>query len=183
MVQRPYLAESKTISFGERLAASEQFLALFDEGMDLVGKSASYLDGAGREEAKALPRAAAAAYAVESMRLTTRLMQIASWLLLQRAVNEGELSRAEAAKEKRRIHLSHQDVVSKRDVLAALPPRLRELIAISLRLQARIIHLDLLIYKSREAGAKESMLPSPVKKQIDMLRAAFGRRGVPFPAN
>ncbi len=183
MVQASFLTESKTISFGEKLAASEQFLALFDEGMDLVSKAASYLDGDGREEAKALPRQAASAYAVESMRLTTRLMQIASWLLLQRAVNEGELTRAEAATEKRRIRLSHQDTVSKRDVLATLPPRLRELIAISLRLQARIIHLDLLIYKSREAGAKENLLPSPVKKQIDMLRTAFCRSRVPFPAN
>jgi regulator of CtrA degradation len=183
MVQRPFLAESKTVSFGEKLAASEQFLALFDEGMGLVGNVASYLDGVGREEAKALPRQAAAAYAVESMRLTTRLMQIASWLLLQRAVNEGELTRAEAASEKRRIRLSHQDVVSKPEVLAALPPRLRDLIRISLRLQARIIHLDLLIYKSREAGAKEKTMPSPVKNQIDMLRTAFGRPGVPLPAN
>jgi regulator of CtrA degradation len=182
-VQASFLTESKTISFGEKLAASEQFLALFNEGMDLVSKAASYLDGDGREEAKALPRQTASAYAVESMRLTTRLMQIASWLLLQRAVNEGELTHAEAATEKRRIRLSHQDTVSKRDVLATLPPRLRELIRISLRLQARIIDLDLLIYKSREVGAKENLLPSPVTKQIDMLRTAFCRSRVPFLAN
>jgi regulator of CtrA degradation len=181
MVQKLFFAESTTVSFGEKLAASDQFLTLFQEGMDLVSKSASYLDGDGREEAKALARPVAVAYAVESMRLTTRLMQIASWLLLQRAVNEGELSRAEAASEKRRIHLSQQDIVSKRDVLASLPQRLRELIGISLRLQARIIHLDLLIYKSREAGAKEHMPPSPVKSQIEMLHAAFATPAVPSP--
>ncbi|MGH6844786.1 MAG: DUF1465 family protein, partial [Methylocella sp.] len=87
MVQTPLLREDKTISFGEKLAASEQFMVLFQEGMDLVRRAAAYLDGDGREEAKHLPRPAAVAYAVESMRLTTRLMQIASWLLLQRAVN------------------------------------------------------------------------------------------------
>ena len=181
MVQKLFFAESTTIAFGEKLAASEQFLTLFQEGMDLVSKSAAYLDGAGREEVKALARPAAVAYAVESMRLTTRLIQIASWLLLQRAVNEGELSRAEAASEKRRIHLSQQDIVSKRDVLASLPPRLRELIGISLRLQARIIHLDLLIYKSREAGAKEHMPPSPVKSQIERLHAAFAAQATSSP--
>jgi regulator of CtrA degradation len=180
-VQKLFSAESQTISFGERLAASEQFLALFQEGMDLVSKSASYLDGDGREEAKALPRAASVAYAVESMRLTTRLMQIASWLLLQRAVNEGELSRAEAASEKRRIHLSQQDIMSKRDVLASLPARLRELIGRSLRLQARIIHLDLLIYQSREAGAKEGTPLSPVISQIEMLHAAFAAPAMTSP--
>ena len=68
--------------------------------MDLVGAAAAYLDGAGREQAQALPRPAALAYAVESMRLTTRLMQIASWLLLQRAVNEGELTRAGGVQRK-----------------------------------------------------------------------------------
>lgn len=173
MGQIPFFTEDKTISFGEKLAASEQFLALFHEGMDLVSKAAAYLDGDGREEAKTLPRPAAVGYAVESMRLTTRLMQIASWLLLQRAVNEGELSRAEAASEKRRIRLSGQDVVSKKDVLASLPARLRTLIGASLRLQARIIHLDLLIYKSRETRGKEIVPPSPVKSQLEQLRAAF----------
>jgi len=122
--------------------------------MDLVSRAATYLDGDGREGAKLLPRAAAVAYAVESMRLTTRLMQVASWLLLQRAVNEGELSHAEAVAEKRRVPLSEQGIVSNKDVLVRLPPRLRDLIGISLRLQARIIHLDLLIYKSRDARGK-----------------------------
>jgi regulator of CtrA degradation len=173
--------DGKTIPFGEKLAASEQFLTLFQEGMDLVSKVASYLDGEGREEAKALKHPAAAAYAVESMRLTTRLMQIASWLLLQRAVNEGELSRAEAASEKRRIRLSQQEIVSRNDVLASLPPRLRDLIGISLRLQARIVHLDLLIYKSHETGTKETAPPSPVISQIEMLREAFSPTGVPAP--
>jgi regulator of CtrA degradation len=183
MVQTPFFRDDKTVSFGEKLAASEQFMVLFQEGMDLVSRAATYLDGDGREEAKLLPRAAAVAYAVESMRLTTRLMQVASWLLLQRAVNEGELSRAEAAAEKRRIHLSEQSIVSNKDVLVRLPPRLRDLIVISLRLQARIIHLDLLIYKSRDARGKESVPPSAVETQIEQLRAALAAARVPSPTN
>lgn len=173
MVQSLFLKEEKTVSFGEKLAASEQFLILFQEGMDLVSRAAAYLDGDGREEAKLLSRPAAIAYAVESMRLTTRLMQVASWLLLQRAVNEGELSRAEASAEKRRIHLTEQDIVSNKDALAKLPPRLRDLVGVSLRLQARIIHLDLLIYKSRDQRGKEGLPPSPVESQIEQLRAAL----------
>jgi regulator of CtrA degradation len=173
MRQTSVLTDPNTVSFGEKLAESQQFLALFHEGMELVSRAAAYLDGDGRKEAKLLPRAAAVVYAIESMRLTTRLMQIASWLLLQRAVNEGELSRAEAADEKRRIHLSQQDAVSARDALASLPERLRELISASLRLQARIIHLDLLIYRSRDERRSESVAPSPVKRQIEQLRAAL----------
>jgi len=50
-----------------------------------LSRSRRYLDGAGREEAKALAARRVSRLCAESMRLTTRLMQIASWLLLQRA--------------------------------------------------------------------------------------------------
>ena len=39
------------------------------------------------------------------MRLTTRLMQLASWLLLQRAVNEGDLSVEQASHERSKVKL------------------------------------------------------------------------------
>ena len=74
--------------------------------MALVEETAAYLDGPGRQESKKLERTAALAYATESMRLTTRLMQLASWLLLHRAVNEGEMSLAQANKEKAKVKLS-----------------------------------------------------------------------------
>ena len=59
---------------------SIMFDKTFDEGMALVEETARYLDGKGREEARVLPRKAAMLYAGESMRVTTRLMQAASWL-------------------------------------------------------------------------------------------------------
>ena len=70
-----------TIRLAERMVRSESFNYLYDEGMSLVEEAASYLDGEGREEARRLSRTAATLYAAESMRLTTRLMQVASWLL------------------------------------------------------------------------------------------------------
>src|ERR1700743_1156286 len=73
-------------------ARSELFDRTFQEGMDLVEETAAYLDGAGRQDSKLLSRNAALAYAAESMRLTTRLMQVASWLLVQRAVREGDMA-------------------------------------------------------------------------------------------
>ena len=73
--------EAGPVSFGERLANSQVFTDLFRDGMALVEETASYLDGAGRQDSKKLERAASLAYATESMRLTTRLMQLASWQL------------------------------------------------------------------------------------------------------
>src|SRR5438067_13530459 len=88
------------VFFSEKLASSAAFSALFREGMDLVEETAAYLDGAGRTEAKALDRSASLTYATESMRLTTRVMQLASWLLLHRAVKEGEITLNQGSREK-----------------------------------------------------------------------------------
>src|SRR5262245_7012915 len=81
-------ATGVTISFGERFAASDQFDAIFREGMALVERTAAYLDGPGRKEAKALAGPAAVLYASESMRLTTRLLELASWLMIRRSFKE-----------------------------------------------------------------------------------------------
>src|SRR5213082_791174 len=125
------------VSFGERLAASQAFADLFRDGMALVEQTAAYLDGPGRQESKKLSRSAALAYATESMRLTTRLMQLASWLLLHRAVKEGEMSLAQASQEKTKVKLSaveHNDEHN----LNLVPERLRDLIDRSLGLLDRV---------------------------------------------
>src|SRR6058998_104893 len=102
----PEKSVTTTVSFAERLAASQAFADLFRDGMTLVEEAAAYLDGAGRQESKKLGRNGALAYATESMRLTTRLMQLASCLLLHRAVKEGEMSLAQANKEKSKVKFS-----------------------------------------------------------------------------
>src|SRR3712207_4328964 len=91
------------ISFGRAFAQSDTFRGLFRDGMALVEETASYLDGEGRAAARCLARPASIVYATESMRLTTRLMQLASWLLVHRSVNEGDMSMTQAADEKRKI--------------------------------------------------------------------------------
>src|SRR5499426_4339307 len=126
---------TEAVSFGERLAASQHFSDLFREGMTLVEETASYLDGPGRQESKKLERGAALAYATESMRLTTRLMQLASWLLLHRAVKEGEMSLAQASKEKAKVKLASTDTYDASNI-ELLPERLRILINRSKALQA-----------------------------------------------
>ena len=163
---------ANTVWFYPKLAASTAFKSLFREGMSLVEDTAAYLDGPGREESRSLPRPAALAYATESMRLTTRLMQVASWLLLQRAVNEGELTPAQAQSEKHRVRLSDQNVACPTETFEQLPEMLRGFSARSLRLQARVAHLD------RALAEAEAAQPAPqgaVAEQFERLRAAFAR--------
>lgn len=158
------------VSFGQRVASSQAFMALFKEGMGLVEETASYLDGPGRQESKLLERSGALTYATESMRLTTRLMQVASWLLLHRAVNEGEMSLAQANAEKRKVKLSAGEPVDSENY-GLLPETLRALISRSLDLQERVRRLDAAIHAAPDAPTETN----PVERQLGMLRAAFER--------
>jgi regulator of CtrA degradation len=165
-----FFAHNNAISFAHHVASSDIFKCLFRDGMALVEETAGYLDGDGRDESKRLSRGAALIYASESMRLTTRLMQIASWLLLQRAVNEGEMTPAEALTDKKRTCIAWQEMQS--DAAAAgLPIALRTLIEASLRLQERLIHLDTLISDAEPTMAMP--VPNPLEGQMTLLRAAF----------
>ncbi len=167
-----------TVHIAHHLASSDNFQSLFQEGMSLVEETAMYLDGSGREEAKQLPRPASLAYATESMRLTTRLMQLASWLLLQRAVNEGEMSREQAGNEKNKVRLDKLSSASGGSTWEELPDTLRDLIDRSTRLQERVVHLDKMLYRAgEEPQTEEANNDNPVASQISQLRAAFGKLG------
>ena len=164
-----FLSQREPVSFGERLANSQAFADLFRDGMTLVEETATYLDGPGRQESKKLVRAAALAYATESMRLTTRLMQLASWLLLHRAVKEGEMSLAQANKEKAKVKLSAPDTHDPHNV-ELLPESLRTLIERSQALQLKVRRLDATIHNRMT----DSPPLNPVERQLGLLKAAFG---------
>ena len=158
------------VLFGEKLASSQAFAALFKEGMGLVEETASYLDGPGRQDSKKLERAAALAYATESMRLTTRLMQLASWLLLHRAVKEGEMSLAQANKEKTKVKLSLGDRADA-ETMSLLPEQLCTLIDRSLGLLDRVRRLDATMHNP----LSERPQNNPVERKLGLLKAAFER--------
>ena len=163
--------ETALVQFSERLTSSAAFGTLFREGMDLVEETAAYLDGIGRAEAKALDRAASLTYATESMRLTTRLMQLASWLLLHRAVKEGEMTLTQANREKTKVKLSAADP-GPVDLVERLPQHLQDLITRSMNLQARVRRLDTTIHAP---AAERAPIGNPLVPQLNRLKAAFER--------
>jgi len=162
-------SEAGAVSFSERLASSQVFATLFRDGMALVEETATYLDGTGRQESKRLERSAAMIYATESMRLTTRLMQLASWLLLHRAVKEGEMTLAQANKEKSKVRLAACDPGDAKSI-ALLPARLQELIARSVKLQTEVRRLDATMHA---APPLMVAVGNPVERQLGLLKAAF----------
>jgi len=144
---------------------SELFSRTFLEGMALVEETAAYLDGDGKADSRDLHRGAALAYAGESMRLTTRLMQIASWLLVLRAVRESEMSLEEAAQSKYRLP-SQEDTPSglSRDVL---PVRLVTLADRGEQLFRRVARLD------QELFIEDGRAPASERDAQAQQRALF----------
>jgi regulator of CtrA degradation len=152
-------------------ARSELFARTFQDGMDLVEEVAAYLDGPGRQDSKLLSRQGALAYAAESMRLTTRLMQVASWLLVQRAVREGDMTAMEACQPRYRIpgDKAPGEKTGETAADADVPAALTGLSDRARRLYERVVHLDQRMYMDAPAEAADH----PVLAQHDRLRAAF----------
>ena len=150
-------------------ARSELFERTFKEGMALVEETAGYLDGPGRAASKRLSRAAALAYAGESMRLTTRLMQVASWLLVQRAVRDGEIPLIEAGSEKYRLISREPQPNTAFAGSEELPETLKALIVRGGAMYERVRRLDETMYGEAPADAGNA-----VSDQMAKLVAAFG---------
>ena len=166
---------SKTVKLAERRVFSQSFKPLYNEGMTLVEHAAEYLDGEGRVHARKLSRLAATLYSAESMRLTTRLMQIASWLLLQRAANSGEMSRDQVAIEKAKVRLDTASAHADTAGWAELPEPFVDLVNRSLRLQALVRRMDDEIYGKNTVAPASARSPNPVSEQIALLNTAFAR--------
>jgi regulator of CtrA degradation len=162
------IAAGSFVDFG----GSELFMRTFEEGMAMVEETAAYLDGSGRQESRDLPRAVALAYAGESMRLTTRLMQVASWLLIQRSVFDGEMSRTDAASDKYR--LGSKEICRGKPIDGAdqLPAKLLDLLARSERLYDRVERLDDQLYARNAVAA-----PAGLANQMRVLETVFGPAG------
>jgi regulator of CtrA degradation len=163
---------SETIRFIEKYADSSQFKQLFEEGMNLVEETANYLDGEGRSDSRVLARIASLNYATESMRLTTRLMQIASWLLLQRAVNEGELTFEEARSEKHKVRLrDHRPADPESEDFLEMPDRLQDLVNRSFQLNERVLNVDRMIRNSTQFRTESGI--NRVQGEINRIAEAF----------
>jgi regulator of CtrA degradation len=153
----------------QSFTGSALFEKTFDEGMSLVEETARYLDGKGRLESRDLPRKAALLYAGESMRVTTRLMQAASWLLIQRAVHEGEMDSDMAASERYRLGSKEICLGGRAESVELLPSTLQDLLERSDNLYRRIARLDDVLF-----GGNAHQ--SSVQGHFDRLNQAFGEK-------
>ncbi|ACT60638.1 protease adaptor protein RcdA [Hirschia baltica] len=144
-------------------ASSEVFDRLFKEGMALVEEAAAYLDGPGRQQSRQLDREKALVYAAESMEVTTRLMQSASWLVVQRAVREGDMTSDEAGEDK--FRLSAPGELRQLTAVEHLPEMLQDLVVRSRALYERVWRLDETLF-----AVEETPTENPVGNQLQRLQ-------------
>ncbi|MGH6761314.1 MAG: DUF1465 family protein [Phyllobacterium sp.] len=171
-------SKGNMIRLADRMMASDSFNLLYREGMGLVEDAAGYLDGEGRADAKRLSRVGATLYAAESMRLTTRLMQVASWLLLQRALRSGEMSKTQVAVEKAKVFLDTRSASEKVPGWSELPSAFCDLVHHSVRLQDRVRRMDHdpSDMDERHGSARRAVNANPVSDQLTLLQTAFTHR-------
>ncbi len=161
----------RNVDFDEKFAESGLFAALFKEGMGLVKETAAYLDGPGRADSAAMDRNGALLYAKESMSLTTRLMQMASWLLLHRAIGEGEISSEESRSKKNIVPVSAPEMELSAET-RALPGALVDLITRTSALQQRIVRLDAALHEKSASPAGINM-PDTLETHMARIQSAF----------
>ncbi len=137
------------------------FNNLYAEALGLARETRDYLlyqESADRLKLNAETRLIASC---EAMRMTARITQILAWLMTQRAVHSGELSRQEASKPELRLSGYEICAQSEPDTAMPLPPRLLELLNRSLALYERIMRLDAML--DRDPGE----LPLPIPSHSD----------------
>jgi regulator of CtrA degradation len=113
--------------------------SLYIEAMVLADEARSYFDSAARDDRLALAPVDRVAFSCESLKVTTRLMHVIAWLLTQRALSAGELSRAQAVESERRLGPA---AASDETLLPRLPEAAVELIRASEELYDRVARLD-----------------------------------------
>lgn len=118
------------------------FDSTFEEAMALTREARDYLTFQEKADLAEVDPVTRMVASCESMRLTTRLTQVVAWLLVQRAVHAGEITRQQAKQPQYR--LSGREVCAETEPVAeaALPERLNELLQRSLSLYERVARLD-----------------------------------------
>ena len=113
--------------------------SLYVEAMVLADEARSYFDSAARDDRLELDPVDRVGFSCESLKVTTRLMHVIAWLLTQRAVAAGELTRGQAGEADRRLGPAP---TTDDALLPRLPQAAADLIRASEELYDRLRRLD-----------------------------------------
>lgn len=137
--------------------------SLYVEAMLLADEARSYFDSCGRDDRLSLDPVDRVGFSCESLKVTTRLMHVIAWLLTQRAVAAGELSRAQAGASERRLGEAPE---SDESLLARLPESAVNLIRSSEELYDRVRRIDEGHFEGAPAGSPARSLLNRLQRSL-----------------
>ncbi|QLC21214.1 DUF1465 family protein [Parasphingopyxis sp. CP4] len=139
--------------------------ALYVEAMVMADEARAYFEDHGVEARDHLPPSQRVGYAVESLKVTTRLMHVIAWLLTWRGEAAGEINAEMAREPDRRLGIT---AASDASTVADLPEDAQRLVAASEDLYKRVRKLeqDLLV-------PPEEPSASPARSLLGRLERAF----------
>jgi|GEM_PF-577587 len=91
-------------------------------------------------------------YAAESMRMSTCMMQVVSWFMVQKAVDNGEMTPEEASAPENRLGAQEICLASDQEAVDVLPGELKAYLQRSQDLYRRVLRLDQMVYDKPESG-------------------------------
>lgn len=118
------------------------FRRTYDETLDLMIEARNYMAYVERRERARTDSLAGLRMSCEAMRVTSRLIQVMAWLMMQRAVHEGEIEVGYALAEANRLSGADVCLDDSFSEDSTLPGGLRSLLDRSFRLYQRIARLE-----------------------------------------
>lgn len=147
----------------QRVITPRVVSGLYVEAMLLADEVRAYFDELGHAERDALPPVLRVSFSCESVKITTRLMHIMTWLLAHRSAEVGDEDWGASFRTERR--LARETDSDARDV-ALLPERAQALIRASCELYQRLARLEASFNPDRQSV-------SPVRNLMGRLETAF----------
>jgi regulator of CtrA degradation len=141
--------------------------SLYGEAMALADEARAYFDSVGQLDRRGLEPMARVVFSCESLKVTTRLMHVISWLLVRKAVAAGEMTEDEAMVPDRRLGRATPTPADDTSRLAGLPSRSKDIIARSQDLYFRVKRLE------DQLTAEAEPSESPALAMIKRLQSSF----------
>jgi regulator of CtrA degradation len=118
------------------------FRRTYDETMILMVEARNYLAYSERRERERVGGMVGLRMSCEAMRVTSRLTQVMAWLMLQRAVHEGEVEVEDTLRDECRLSGAEVCLDETFSGDETLPNHLRSLMDRSYRLYVRVARLE-----------------------------------------
>lgn len=168
-IQQKFTNADNTLILMDNQAYAAVFAKTYSKGMFLIERASAYIDGPGKRLLHDLDESSLYLYTCEAGAISTRLMQIASWLLLFRAWLEKDMPIQRIKDEKAKISLLTPSQYKTNLLWSKMPEAFKILVEDSLVLEAQLRNLDKLVSQAFDGGEHDNS----VHEQQRRLCASF----------